>query len=73
MMKLELEYRNNAASSLDLASRQADKAYKGRLLAMAEAWLDLADRLARRANKQHGTIDHPLVEQVLGPDQPSAE
>ena len=47
-MRLEDEYRKNAADSLDLASKQDDSADKGRLLAMAEAWLNLADRIATR-------------------------
>lgn len=40
---------------------------------MAEPWLDMADRVAKRIKKPRATVDHPLVEQVLGPDQPSAE
>jgi hypothetical protein len=71
-MGLEQEYRQHAADSLELASRQPTNADKSRLLLMAEAWLDLADRIARRI-KRRATVDHPLVEQVLGQDQPNAE
>jgi len=35
---------------------------------MAEAWLDLADRIAGPLEKRRVTVDHPLVEQALGPD-----
>ena len=72
-MRLEDEYRKNAADSLDLASKQDDSADKGRLLAMAEAWLNLADRLATRVTKRRVTVEHPLIERVLGPAQPSPE
>jgi hypothetical protein len=41
-------YRKYAANSFDLASRQSDSADQSRLLSMAEAWLDLADRVAKR-------------------------
>ena len=71
-MGLEEEYRKNAADSLDLANRQTTTADKSRLLLMAEAWLDMADRLARRLRRR-ATVEHPLVEQALGPDQPSTE
>lgn len=71
-MGLEEEYRKHAAVSLDLANRQTMAADKSRLLLMAEAWLDMADRLARRL-KRRSTVEHPLVEQALGPDQPSTE
>jgi hypothetical protein len=72
-MSLEDQYRRHAADSLDLASRQSSSADKSRLLLMAEAWLDLADRIAKRLKKRAATVEHPLVEQVLGPDQPNAE
>ena len=43
-MSKEDEYRKNAAETVRMASRAATNEDKGRLLAMAEAWLDLADR-----------------------------
>jgi hypothetical protein len=52
-MSKEDEYRKNAAESVRMASRAATNEDKGRLLAMAEAWLDLADR-AHRAASHHG-------------------
>lgn len=71
-MGMEEEYRKHAADSLDLASRQVTAADKSRLLLMAEAWLDMADRIAKRL-KRRATVDHPLVEKALGPDQPNTE
>jgi hypothetical protein len=38
------EYRRTAASLLDLAQRKDSLADKNRLVVMAKAWLDLADR-----------------------------
>jgi hypothetical protein len=67
-MSLQDQYRKNAADFLERASRQADNADKSRLLLMAEAWRDLADRVARPMRKQRVTVDHPLIERALGPD-----
>lgn len=50
-MSLEFEYRRLAAACLDLAKRAAP-ADKTRLLLIAEAWLNLADRVARKAGKR---------------------
>jgi hypothetical protein len=46
----EEKYRRYAAELVDLASRAESNQQKRRLLAMAEAWLDLADRARRRAS-----------------------
>jgi hypothetical protein len=48
----EDEYRRHAAETMELASRASTTKDKGRLLAITEAWLDLADR-AQRAASQH--------------------
>jgi hypothetical protein len=71
-MSLEDDYRKHAADSLKLASKQPDSADKNRLLVMAEAWFDLADRIAGRIRKRCATVDHPLVEKILG-HQPRAD
>jgi hypothetical protein len=47
-MSLEFEYRRLAAACLDLSKRSAALGDKTRLLLIAEAWLDLADRVARK-------------------------
>jgi hypothetical protein len=44
----EDDYRMKAAETLDLANRASTSADKGRLVALAEKWLDLADRAHRR-------------------------
>src|SRR3984893_9779377 len=49
-MAKEDDYRRYAAETIDLASRANSTSDKGRLLAMAEAWLDLADRAHRLAS-----------------------
>jgi hypothetical protein len=46
-MTREDEYRRNAADSVDLAHRAGTSSDKGRLLALAEKWLDLAERAHR--------------------------
>jgi len=38
------DYRRNAGELLRLAQSASNSADKGRLLALAEAWIDLADR-----------------------------
>ena len=49
------EYRGFAAACLDLASRATELPNKASLLAMAEAWLNLAERISR------SPADAPLV------------
>ena len=62
MSKLD-EYGQFATTSLELAEKTSN-AQKMRLLLMAEAWLDLAERTARLP--KHSVGDHPLVRQLLG-------
>lgn len=68
---LENEYRGYAAETIKLASSQEDRTYKDRLLRMAEAWLNLADRAAKNVKKRRVIVE--LVRQVLGPDEVRAE
>lgn len=49
------EYRRFAATCLELANRATELTNKASLLAMAEAWLNLADRISRLP------ADAPLV------------
>jgi hypothetical protein len=63
----ENDYRKNAAQTVGLAHRATSTADKVRLLGLAEAWLDLADRAQRRARQQAFKLrEHPLVGQKLG-------
>ncbi len=65
-MAKEDDYRKNAAETVELASRATNTADKGHLLALADKWLDLADR-AQRLTKRFGARqrNHPLVEKKL--------
>jgi hypothetical protein len=65
-MTKEDDYRNNAAEMIQLARRASSSADKRRLLNMAEAWLDLADRshnALRRLRKP--SVLHPLVREKI--------
>jgi len=65
------EYRNNAVESYDLAQKVPTSADKNRLLRLAEMWLDLADRTARRSKQP--VVEHPLVATELGRNSPDQE
>jgi hypothetical protein len=66
IMNKEDDYRRNAADTVQLAQRASSSEDKGRLLRLAEAWLDLADRARRSARRlgRPGTL-HPLVQKKL--------
>jgi hypothetical protein len=66
-MGKEAEYRSFAALCLEVATKTTDTADNARLLANAEAWLDLADRVTELAKRSACKIaDHPLVLKTLG-------
>ncbi len=66
----DAQYRGFAASCIDLAKSSPTPAEKTRLLAMAEAWLNLADRVVQAAKHPVCQIaDHPLVRKTLGAEQ----
>jgi hypothetical protein len=63
----EDDYRKFAAQTLELAGRASNLKDKTHLLAMAEAWLNLADKIARLVKRPKVSIgDHPAVRQRLG-------
>jgi hypothetical protein len=65
-MTREDDYRRNAADTIQLAQRASSSSDKGRLLKLAEAWLDLADRAHKAArNLRRPTILHPLIRKKL--------
>jgi hypothetical protein len=75
-MGKEHEYRNHAASLLDLATRAANNDDKGRLLAISEAWLNLADKLSRLAKRRKATERlgrEVFSETLLAEDRPEAD
>jgi hypothetical protein len=61
------DYRNNAAETVELASKASTPRDKARLLGMAEKWLDLAERVHRTTRNQIGMLrlEHPLVRSRL--------
>jgi len=63
-MSSEKQYKRFAAASLDLSERGTDLANKTRVLIVAEAWLDLAERttplVERESGEAHRIIECPL-------------
>jgi hypothetical protein len=74
-MAKEDDYRRNAAKTIALAQRAHTSRDKRRLLAMAEAWLDLADRAHRIAREHVGHVRqlHPLLRARFGDDRQELE
>jgi len=70
-MSLAFEYRRWAAVCLDLAKRATVAADKTRLLLLAEAWLDFADRVTRKdgdEKRRNGdAAERPLVTSRVAP------
>ncbi len=65
-MTKENEYRKNAAETMHLVRRVSSTEDKSRLLKLAEAWLDLADRARKIRNRLTGPSDlHPLLRDKL--------
>jgi hypothetical protein len=70
-MSKEVEYRKNAALLLDLAKRASNSHDRTRLLAISQAWLKLADKLSRLAQRRKTT--ERLFHQILAENRPDAE
>jgi hypothetical protein len=70
-MSKEDEYRRHAAALLDLAKRARSNHDKRRLLVISEAWLNLADKLARMAGRRKAT--EQLFRQIFSDGRPDAE
>ena len=69
MSKID-EYRGFAATALDMAEKASDPRDKTRLLNMAEAWVNLAERTnhpVERSDRRLG--EHPLITETLGRDR----
>jgi hypothetical protein len=71
-MSKEVDYRRNAAESIELAHRAVTSLDKSRLLSLAEKWIDLADRTQRLARHARGIREHPLVKDRFSRKQPGA-
>jgi hypothetical protein len=73
-MGKEENYRDFAAHCLDLATKSNETGDKSRLLAMAEAWLNVADKIARLVKRPRVNVsEHPAVTAAFGPGQGEAE
>ena len=70
-MSKEAEYRRHAAALLDLAKRASNDHDKKRLLVIAEAWLNLADKLSRMAGRRQAP--ERFFREIFSEDRPDAE
>jgi hypothetical protein len=65
-MSKDDDYRRNASETMLLAQRASSSKDKGRLLNLAESWLDLADRAHQAARHQRRPTNlHPLVREKI--------
>ena len=64
-MTKQREYRAYGAACVDLANKATDEEDKKHLLAMAEAWLGLADRV-QRVPALDGSSWHPAFREKVG-------
>jgi hypothetical protein len=65
-MTKEREYRAYAGVCVDLANKATNDEDKKHLLAMAEAWLGLADRVRRPVPEGVVSLVHPALRAKLG-------
>jgi hypothetical protein len=73
-MTKEDDFRKHAAETMDLAQKAGSSADKRRLLALAERWLDLADRAHQAARQGIARVRlHPLVRSKLGDGRRESE
>jgi hypothetical protein len=66
VMSKECEYRAYAGACVDLANKATHDNDRKHLLAMAEAWLDLADRVQHPAQESDASSWHPALLAKLG-------
>jgi hypothetical protein len=65
-MTKEREYRTYAGACVDLANKATNQDDKKHLLAMAEAWLGLADRVQHSVQEPDASSLHPALRAKLG-------
>jgi hypothetical protein len=65
-MTKEREYRAYAGACVDLANKATSDKDKKHLLAMAEAWLGLADRIQRPVPEPDAGSLHPALREKFG-------
>lgn len=66
IMTKEREYRAYAGTCVDLANKAANDEDKKHLLAIAEAWLGLADRVQRPVLEPDANSLHPALRGKFG-------
>ena len=66
IMTKEREYRAYAGTCVDLATKAPSDKEKKHLLAMAEAWLGLADRVRRSVPEPDASSVHPALRAKFG-------
>jgi hypothetical protein len=66
VMSKEREYRAYAGACVDLANKATNDEDKKHLLAMAEAWLGLADRVQRPVAEPEAHSLHPALRSKFG-------
>ena len=65
-MSKQDEYLDNAAQTLELATRASSSSQKSHLLNLADKWLDLADRFRQRSRASAGELsERPLVRRAF--------
>ena len=65
-MTKEREYRAYAGACVDLANKATNDKDKKHLLAIAEAWLGLADRIQRPVPEPDAGLLHPALRAKFG-------
>jgi hypothetical protein len=65
-MSKEREYRAYAGACIDLANKTTNEHDKKRLLAIAEAWLGLIDRVQQPVREPDVDLLHPALRAKLG-------
>jgi hypothetical protein len=65
-MSKEREYRAHAAACVNLANKATNDNDRKHLLAMTEAWLELADRVQRPVHEPDANLLHPALRTKLG-------
>ena len=73
-MSKQDEYLDNAAQTLELATRISSSSERSHLLSLADKWLGLADRWREPLKASASQLkDHPLVERAFGPFRAETE
>ena len=72
-MSKQDEYLDNAAQTLELATRTSSSSQRSHLLNLADKWLDLAERFQRSRASTDEPSEDPLVRRALQGFRPETE